>query len=184
MSGLKTHKGNQSFNKLSFWWTLTRAGFQRQGNDKKSHQMAQTCELSANSLVEDVGLYHLMLSGDMPKILGVKKRQRESPWSRKQSHVTCTTKAYLSVTGRFIEQSWQMQPCTPETVAELHTADRISDDWGITNNVHTLCANSGAGMVQTTEDFRWLCWVLPPQKQGMSGWKEQIPCWSQRGRRL
>lgn len=28
-----------------------------------------------------------------------------------------TTKAYLSLTGRFIEQSWQMQACTPGTVA-------------------------------------------------------------------
>lgn len=46
-----------------------------------------------------------------------------------------------------------MQTCTPETVAELHTADRISDDWGITNNVQVLSVNSGAGMVQTTKDF-------------------------------
>lgn len=45
------------------------------GNDKKSHQMAQTCELSANSVVEDAGLYHFMLSSDIPNILGVKKNQ-------------------------------------------------------------------------------------------------------------
>lgn len=45
-----------------------------------------------------------------------------------------------------------MQACTPGTVAELHTADRISDDWGITNDVHVLRANSGAGMAQATED--------------------------------
>lgn len=60
---------------------------------------------------------------------------------------------------RFIEQSWQMQACSPETVAQLHTADRISDDWGITNDVHTLCANNGADMGQTTKDFHWL-WLL------------------------
>lgn len=44
-------------------------------NDRKSRQMAHTRDVSANSVVEDVALYHLMLSGGIPKILGVKRRQ-------------------------------------------------------------------------------------------------------------
>lgn len=58
-----------------------------------------------------------------------------------------TTKAYLSLTRRFIEQSPQMLRRTPETVAVLYTADGAA-----TSDVHGRPANTAASMAQT---HRW-----------------------------
>lgn len=68
-----------------------------------------------------------------------------------------TTEAYLTVSGHFIDQNWQMQACSLETVrvSVQHTSRQyipelltnISDDWDITSKVHAVVTNNGANLV-------------------------------------
>lgn len=82
-----------------------------------------------------------------------------------------TTEAYLTVTGHFINQNWQMQACTMETmhVAVQHIADKISelltkisDEWGITNKVRVVITDNSANMVSAVRKIN----------------RKHIPCFS------
>lgn len=96
--GLKTHGGNPSFNKLFLLINLNKGWFPKsQEVTREASKTAQTCEQSANSVVEDADLHHLMLSGGITKILPVKKSQQESLWSRKQPHETCKNNQSLFI---------------------------------------------------------------------------------------
>ncbi len=75
-----------------------------------------------------------------------------------------TTEAYLTVSGHFIDQNWQMQAFSLETVhvAVQHTADniselltKISDGWCITSEAHAVITDSGANMVSAVWKTHW-----------------------------
>lgn len=104
------------------------------------------------------------MSSEIPKLYKqVKTTMKDSIESASSVVLTSvmwtarTTEAYLTVSGHFIEQNWQMQACSLETVrvSVQHTSRQyipelltnISDDWGITSKVHAVVTNNGANLV-------------------------------------
>lgn len=124
--------------------------------------MAQTCEQSANSVVEDADLHHLMLSGGITKILPVKKRPQESLWSRKQPHETCKNNQSLFISD------WTLY------WAELTDAGLHSWNCGLNCTQQTGYLMTGALLTMSTVQTEAQAWCRlalivvgfpPPQKQ-------------------
>lgn len=143
-------------------------------------------DLQPVSMVEDAGFRHFMkvveprykipgrkslMSTEIPKLYEQAKTTLKDSLESANSVVLTsdmwtarTTEAYLTVSGHFIDQNWQMQACTLETahVAVQHTADNISelltkitDDWNITSKVHAVITDNGANMVSAVRKTQW-----------------------------
>ena len=143
-------------------------------------------DLQPISIVEDEGFRYFtkvmdprykipsrksMMTGEIPKLYEqAQKTVQDSIQSASSLVLTTdmwtarTTEAYLTLSGHFIDQDWQMQSCNLATVhvAVQHTADNISelltkitDEWGITSKVYAVVTDNGANMVAAVHKTCW-----------------------------
>lgn len=74
------------------------------------------------------------------------------------------TQAFLTVTAHCIDEEWEIQASTLDTVnvVEDHTGDNISnvltqivEDWGINNKIHAVVGDNAANMVKAVRTNMW-----------------------------
>lgn len=74
------------------------------------------------------------------------------------------TQAFLTVTAHCIDEEWEIQAYTLDTVnvVEDHTGDNISnvltqivEDWGINNKIHAVVADIAPNMVKAVRTNMW-----------------------------
>lgn len=116
-----------------------------------------------------------MLPSDIPTILGVRK-EGEMDHGTGSSHMwpARTTKAYLSVSGRFIEQSWQMQACAPPLLWLNCTQQKVylmtGAQWPRWNGAGTPLETCFLMLFTYQEPAGEDFYSLPPQQQSVSTW--------------
>lgn len=143
--------------------------------------MKETWKLWAKAKVEDAGF---------SPFVTFQRHSESGPWDREHSGVTCKDNQSSFVcewTPKRAELAAE-PPCTPEPRPILCRAARISDDggalatistrslqkvelaWGHWNHLSSCCLPTMNLQVKTSADW---CWVLSPQKQRISGRKEE-----------